>query len=42
MLITKCLYILSFLFLNKIDDGTIVPCYIAADEVKTPKEGIIE
>ncbi|CAO3608947.1 unnamed protein product [Cunninghamella echinulata] len=23
---------------QEIDDGTIVPCYIAADEVKTPKE----
>ena len=25
--------------LKNIADGTIVPCYIAADEVQTPKEG---
>jgi hypothetical protein len=24
---------------QEIDDGTIVPCFIAADQVQTPKEG---
>lgn len=24
---------------QEVDDGTIVPCFIAADQVQTPKEG---
>jgi hypothetical protein len=31
----------SFLFLFIIADGSVVPCYIAADQVQTPKEGKI-
>jgi hypothetical protein len=31
---------LSFKLTSYTADGTVVPCYIAADQVQTPKEGI--
>lgn len=35
-----CVCVLQNLSVCCIADGTVVPCYIAADKVQTPKEGL--